>query len=165
MVNMNDTNTILSNTHIWQLLASVPDPEVPVLSVVDLGIVRSVFWEKDLLVVVTTPTYSGCPAINAINTAIKFTLLAAGYTLIEIREQLHPAWTTDWITESGKQKLQEYGIAPPYGKTSILPEDGIPCPRCYSTDTLVISPFGSTACKALYKCNHCKEPFDYFKCH
>ena len=166
---------------IWELLEQVPDPEVPVLSIIDLGIVRDVKTSNtslenqhsvDYTVIVTiTPTYSGCPAMDVISMNIRMTLLEAGYKNIKIETILSPAWTTDWMTDAGKQKLKEYGIAPPNSKQSVChpdafqEEEAIQCPRCNSYNTNLISRFGSTACKAFYQCADCKEPFDYFKCH
>jgi ring-1,2-phenylacetyl-CoA epoxidase subunit PaaD len=155
---------------IWQLLETVVDPEIPVLSVTDLGIIRNVKLlpagspSGGLGVSVTiTPTYSGCPAIDAISMDIKLKLLEHGYKNIKIISVLSPAWTTDWLSEEGKRKLREYGIAPPQSRLSLT--DKIVCPQCQSTNIKLLSQFGSTACKALYQCNDCLEPFDYFKCH
>lgn len=162
---------------IWELLATVKDPEVPVLSVVDLGIIRSVDIEKKegdktTLHIHITPTYSGCPAMDVISIQIRMTLLEAGYKNIEIKQVLSPAWTTDWMSASGKEKLRAFGIAPPQYKvgainqsTLFAEEKSIICPHCGSAHTQQISEFGATACKALYKCLDCFEPFDYFKCH
>ena len=154
---------------IWKLLENVSDPEVPVLSVLDLGIVRKIFVNflsgKPEVQVTITPTYSGCPAMDMIAMNIKIHLLSHGYTDVKIISVLSPAWTTEWMTEEGKRKLKEYGIAAPH-KLSAAGEDcEIECPQCNSTNTKLLSQFGSTACKALYQCNDCKEPFDYFKCH
>jgi ring-1,2-phenylacetyl-CoA epoxidase subunit PaaD len=150
--------TTQANT-IWQLLATVTDPEVPVLSILDLGIVRNVILENDIIEIVITPTYTGCPAMDMISMHIRMALLEHGYKHIKITSVLSPAWTTDWMTEEGKQKLKEYGIAPPNTHGVIH------CPQCNSIEVQCISEFGSTACKALYQCQDCKEPFDYFKCH
>jgi ring-1,2-phenylacetyl-CoA epoxidase subunit PaaD len=140
---------------IWAVLKEVPDPEIPAVSVTDLGIVRSVDEEK----VVITPTYSGCPATHFIEQSIRDALDAAGYRDIAIETRLAPAWTTDWISTEGKAKLQAYGIAPPdLAKTAT-------CPQCGSTDTEEISRFGSTPCKSQWRCTACLEPFDRFKCH
>lgn len=153
---------------IWQLLTEVADPEVPVVSVVDLGIVRDLAWDGDQLVVKVTPTYSGCPATEFIEQAIEEALHAAGITETRLEQQLSPAWTTDWITEEGREKLRAFGIAPPVGsaskRTLMGEEPEVACPQCGSHDTSRVSEFGSTACKALYRCNSCLEPFDYFKC-
>ncbi|OYW80158.1 MAG: phenylacetate-CoA oxygenase subunit PaaJ [Sphingobacteriia bacterium 28-36-52] len=159
-------NTIATNA-IWKILETVKDPEVPVLSVVDLGVIRAVALEEQLVTVTITPTYTGCPAMDMISMHIKMALNAAGYQTT-IQTILSPAWTTDWITENGKQQLKAYGIAPPVGKSfdqAYLEDIIVPCPQCNSTHTVLVSQFGSTACKALYKCEECKEPFDYFKCH
>ena len=164
---------------VWQILATVNDPEVPVLSVVDLGIVRNVFIENkndvsdavDKIIVTITPTYSGCPAMDVISMQIRIALLQNGFKNIQINMVLSPAWTTEWMTEAGKNKLKAYGIAPPNPQQSVCSiqpfqaQEAIQCPRCNSYHTEMISQFGSTACKALYRCLDCKEPFDYFKCH
>jgi ring-1,2-phenylacetyl-CoA epoxidase subunit PaaD len=160
---------------IWLLLENVCDPEVPVLSIIDLGIVRDVQVLKDSfenkVIITITPTYSGCPAMDVISMGIRMALLEAGYKNIQINTVLSPAWTTDWMSEAGKQKLKEYGIAPPHSNQSVChpeafqEEEAIQCPRCDSYNTNLISRFGSTACKSFYQCADCKEPFDYFKCH
>ena len=154
---------------IWDLLDAVHDPEVPVLSLWDLGVLRNVERQGDKIIVTLTPTYSGCPAVNTMAEDTEAVLKNAGYTNIEIHNQLAPAWTTDWLSPEGKRKLKEYGIAPPQeasdDKRSLFGEEpAVPCPQCESTNTVKISEFGSTACKALYKCQDCHEPFDYFKC-
>lgn len=153
----------------WSILREVPDPEVPVLSVVDLGIIRRVALEGDRLVVDVTPTYSGCPAIEAININVLASLQEGGFAEAKVNSVISPAWSTDDITPAGRAKLLAYGIAPPNGSASkaSLTGDDRPraCPQCESTDTELLSQFGSTACKALYRCNDCREPFDYFKCH
>ncbi|RYY43305.1 MAG: phenylacetate-CoA oxygenase subunit PaaJ [Chitinophagaceae bacterium] len=162
---------------IWDLLANVSDPEVPVLSIIDLGIVRAVSIQQDaasgamMVKLSITPTYSGCPAMDMIATNIRMELLAAGYQHIEIENVLSPAWTTEWMSAAGKTKLKAYGIAPPSDKQQVCnndlfaPNEAIQCPQCNSYHTQRISEFGSTACKSLYQCLDCKEPFDYFKCH
>ena len=153
------------------ILSKVLDPEVPVLSVLDLGIVRDAKVREDGEVdVVITPTYTGCPAMDMISAGIRMELLANGYKEIHIKTVLSPAWTTDWMTEEGKMKLKEYGIAPPNPKQQVckqelFADEVVQCPHCGSYQTRKISEFGSTACKALYKCRECEEPFDYFKCH
>ena len=161
-------NTATGNhTEIWQILETVMDPEVPVLSVVDLGVIRAVDVEGKQVTVTITPTYTGCPAMDMIAMQIRMALIAAGYEPT-IKTILSPAWTTDWMTEKGKQQLKAYGIAPPVGKSmdaAYLEDLVVPCPQCQSTHTVLVSQFGSTACKALFKCEECKEPFDYFKCH
>lgn len=156
--------------NIYNYLSSVSDPEVPVLSILDLGIVRDVrINEDDEVTIVITPTYSGCPAMDVISMSIRMALLSRGVKKIHIENQLSPAWTTDWMTEEGKRKLKEYGIAPPQrkasGKIGLFEDEVVPCPRCGSEDTVMTSQFGATSCKALYKCNACHEPFEYFKCH
>jgi len=155
---------------IYKILQQVEDPEVPVLTIDDLGVLRDVQIEGTRIEVIITPTYSGCPAMDMITVNIKAAMQEAGYDDVHVKLVLSPAWTTDWMSEDGKRKLKEYGIAPPVEQTSdksfLFGEDKVvPCPQCDSQDTAVISQFGSTACKALYRCNTCKEPFDYFKCH
>jgi len=154
----------ISKEKIRQLLSTVTDPEVPVLTIMDLGILRDVKVDGEQIEVIITPTYTGCPAMDMISMNIKLALIEHGYTHIKITSVLSPAWTTDWMSDEGKRKLKEYGIAAPDKKFSI-PKDGVECPLCNSTTTRLVSEFGSTACKALYQCNDCKEPFDYFKCH
>ena len=147
--------------NILNILSTVTDPEVPVLTVMDLGIIRDVHINDKEIEVVITPTYSGCPAMDMIAANIRLALAEHGYKNIKITSILSPAWTTEWMSNEGKRKLAEYGIAPPKSSGDQL----IECPQCFSTDVKVISEFGSTSCKALYQCNNCKEPFDYFKCH
>jgi ring-1,2-phenylacetyl-CoA epoxidase subunit PaaD len=152
---------------IWQILEHVADPEVPVLSIVDLGIVRDVKLVDNVPEIVITPTYSGCPAMDAIALNIRIAMIGNGFPQHKITTQLSPAWTTDWMSEAGKQKLREYGIAPPVGKVidqSTIEAMAIHCPQCNSSNTKLLSEFGSTSCKALFQCQECKEPFDYFKC-
>ncbi|MEZ4910844.1 MAG: 1,2-phenylacetyl-CoA epoxidase subunit PaaD [Saprospiraceae bacterium] len=156
--------------HIRKILKDVVDPEIPVLTIEDLGILRDVRISGSQVTVSITPTYNGCPAMDMISVHIKSVLQDVGITDVEVKLVLHPAWTTDWITEVGRQKLWDYGIVPPQqgaGELTLgkLSNPEIPCPRCHSTDTKMVSRFGSTACKSLYQCNHCLEPFDYFKCH
>lgn len=159
----------MKKEEVYELLSEVKDPEIPVLSVVDLGIVRQVETLGEGKVhVVITPTYSGCPAMGVIESDIRKTLEEAGIQS-DIETRISPAWTTDWLTEQGRKNLEEYGIAPPAEATtdkSFLTGKGkvVRCPQCKSTDTKLISQFGSTACKSLYRCNNCLEPFDYFKC-
>ncbi|MFZ5464430.1 MAG: 1,2-phenylacetyl-CoA epoxidase subunit PaaD [Pseudomonadota bacterium] len=165
---------------IWQWLEEVTDPEIPVLSVLDLGLVRDVRWQRgtagEELVVTVTPTYSGCPAMDVIAQSIEQALRDHGIERLRLETRLSPAWTTDWLTEKGRSRLREFGIAPPAGPAAPRvvdisglrrrrPEHGIACPRCGSADTALLSRFGSTACKAQYRCNACLEPFDYFKSH
>lgn len=161
----------ISAEKIWTILETVTDPEVPVLTIIDLGIVRDVKVENGKVEVIITPTYSGCPAMDVISMNIRMALLQEGIGNINIKQVLSPAWTTDWMSEAGKQKLKAYGIAPPQYKQVVCEpelfgkEEAIQCPLCNSYNTRLVSQFGSTACKALYQCNDCKEPFDYFKCH
>jgi ring-1,2-phenylacetyl-CoA epoxidase subunit PaaD len=184
------SNDLEEENKVWSILEQVCDPEVPVLSIVDLGIVREVSLYDttkpgcdastssltppvpDRGVAITiTPTYSGCPAMDVISMSIRMALLQNGFKEIKINTVLSPAWTTDWMTEAGKQKLKAYGIAPPNPKQTVCSpdafqqEEAIQCPQCNSFHTHLVSRFGSTACKALYQCDDCKEPFDYFKCH
>lgn len=161
---------------IWKILETINDPEVPVLSILDLGIVRGLqlkqneAGEEEVLITIT-PTYSGCPAMDAISLSIKLALATSGYPKTIVQSVLSPAWTTDWMTEAGKQKLKAYGIAPPNARQQVCNNalfaaaEAVQCPHCNSYHTRRISEFGSTACKALYQCEECKEPFDYFKCH
>ncbi len=156
---------------IYNYLEEIKDPEVPVLSIIDLGIVRDVKMNEDEVEVVITPTYTGCPAMDLITTTIKIELSTLGFKKVKVTQVLSPAWTTEWMSEEGKRKLKEYGIAPPNPKQQVCDQklfaeaEAVPCPHCNSYHTHRISEFGSTACKALYQCNDCKEPFDYFKCH
>jgi len=153
-------------------LHGVADPEIPVLSIVDLGIVRELAWEHDVCVVTITPTYSGCPAMFEITRAIEQCLQEHGIDHVRIATRLAPAWTTDWMTQAGRTALRQYGIAPPVqsaidisGITRRVAMPPVPCPQCGSASTRLISDFGSTSCKALYRCSDCREPFDYFKAH
>lgn len=154
----------------WDVLAQVADPEIPVLSVLDLGMIRAVELNQDEQIVVRlTPTYSGCPATDMLKEEIIQRFEAKGLTPVIVVVDLSEVWTTDWMSEAGKIKLQQYGIAPPQGDshscgTHVALTDGIECPHCHSTQTQLISEFSSTACKALYKCQDCLEAFDYFKC-
>lgn len=154
--------------HARAVLEQVMDPEVPVVSVVDLGIVRDLDWQAGHLHVVVTPTYSGCPATEVIEADIRQALEAAGFAAPRLERRLTPAWSTDWISQQGRERLRVYGIAPPVGnssKRSLLGEPvHVACPQCGSLHTELLSQFGSTACKALYRCRDCLEPFDYFKC-
>ncbi len=156
---------------IWGILETVTDPEVPVLTITDLGILREVKINGDEIEVVITPTYTGCPAMDMIAMNIKLALAENGFNNVRITSVLSPAWTTDWMNEAGKRKLKEYGIAPPNPKQQVCSDtlftanEGIQCPLCNSYYTHRVSEFGSTACKALHQCDDCKEPFDYFKCH
>lgn len=150
---------------ILTILQDVCDPEIPVLTIGDLGIVRDVKINGEAIEVIITPTYTGCPAMDMIAMNIRLALIEHGYHNIKVTSVLAPAWTTDWMTEAGKQKLKDYGIAPPITRSDETADLVIECPQCHSINTKLISQFGSTACKALYQCNDCKEPFDYFKCH
>ena len=150
---------------IYDILQQVADPEIPVISVLELGIVRKVtIDENGRIDVAITPTYSGCPAMDVIPILIREAIIDAGYTDVHVHNVLSPAWTTDWISAEGRQKLKDFGIAPPDIQKSHAPEH-VECPHCGSTETEVISFFGSTPCKAAYRCKSCLEPFDYFKCH
>lgn len=163
---------------IWSWLREVNDPEIPVVSVVDLGIVRDVAWSGDdpgLCIVTVSPTYSACPATSVIRHRIRGEFEAHGVR-VQLRIRLSPAWTTDWISEEGREKLRSFDIAPPLGPAVPLPRNGLPvlntpnqqniaCPHCGSYRITMISQFGSTLCKALCRCDECLEPFDYFKCH
>lgn len=154
---------------IWDLIREIPDPEIPVITIQELGVLRDVeFDAHGNPVVVITPTYTGCPAMKMFENDIISTLLEAGVEGATIKTIYQPAWTTDWISETAKEKLREYGIAPPEGtadKNALLGETKqVKCPQCGSRNTSLISQFGSTACKALWKCDDCLEPFDYFKC-
>ncbi|MCB0740358.1 MAG: 1,2-phenylacetyl-CoA epoxidase subunit PaaD [Chitinophagaceae bacterium] len=160
---------------VWDMLATVADPEVPVLTILDLGIVREVkvsgTGENEKIEIIITPTYSGCPAMDMIRMNIRLVLAEEGLKNYTLTTVLSPAWTTDWMSEEGKQKLKAYGIAPPNPQQNVCTpelfqqEEAVQCPRCDSWHTHRISEFGSTACKALYQCDDCREPFDYFKCH
>jgi ring-1,2-phenylacetyl-CoA epoxidase subunit PaaD len=166
-----DAARLAATERAWQALGAVVDPEIPVLTVLDLGIVRDVGVRDDAVEVVITPTYSGCPAAHVIEQDIRRALANAGFADARIRTSLSPAWTTDWISAAGKEKLRKFGIAPP-GAGAASPAKialfraaaaGVDCPHCGSPDTERLAAFGSTACKALYRCRDCREPFDYFK--
>jgi len=152
---------------VWDIAATVVDPEVPVLTIEDLGVLRAVSVTGDAVTVDITPTYSGCPAIDAMRDDIVSALSAAGYAEVRVRQVLAPAWTTDWMSSNGRAKLEAFGIAPPRdrGDGSVNLGLGIRCPHCGSLHTRELSRFGSTSCKALYVCQRCQEPFDYFKAH
>jgi ring-1,2-phenylacetyl-CoA epoxidase subunit PaaD len=158
---------IMTKEQIITILSEINDPEIPVLSIADLGILRNVDVSGENISILITPTYSGCPAMETIQEDIRFALARHGLNNVEIKQSLSPAWTTDWMSEAGKQKLQEYGIAAPSANGCSLLGDDQPesCPHCHSKKIEMISRFGSTACKALYRCRECHEPFDYFKCH
>ena len=157
----------ISRDQVLEWLSDVPDPEIPVLTIADLGILRDVTVDDDV-VIALSPTYTGCPATEMIEQSVIDTLRRHGIENVSIDRVLSPPWTTDWISEDGRDKLREYGIAPPEQGASkralLLGERSIACPRCQSQDTEVVSEFGSTACKAAYKCKACLEPFEYFKC-
>lgn len=174
MVMKSVESTILppSVERIWDLMKEINDPEIPVISIVDLGIVRNIQVPTPGQVIVDiTPTYSGCPAMDVITMNIRMKLLEHGFREIKIQNILSPAWTTEWMTEEGRKKLKAFGIAPPNPSQSVCTpglfqeDEAVQCPNCNSYHTKMVSRFGSTACKALYKCNDCGEPFDYFKCH
>ena len=172
-------NIAVEEQKLWKILEEVKDPEVPVLSILDLGIIRNIELVSPLSIsneersgvrLIITPTYSGCPAMDVIQMDIRLKLIEHGYRNVDIQQSLSPAWTTDWMTEEGKRKLKEFGIAPPNPKQQfctpeMFQQEAVQCPRCNSSHTQLISQFGSTACKAMYRCLDCKEAFDYFKCH
>ncbi|HTO67741.1 MAG TPA: 1,2-phenylacetyl-CoA epoxidase subunit PaaD [Bradyrhizobium sp.] len=152
----------------WDAAAGVVDPEIPVLTIADLGVLRDVEVKDGCVEVAITPTYSGCPAMNMIAVEIALALENAGFAGAKVRTVLSPAWTTDWMSEAGRSKLKAYGIAPPLPTSSrraLFGVQQVSCPQCGSVDTELLSEFGSTACKALWRCRSCREPFDYFKCH
>jgi ring-1,2-phenylacetyl-CoA epoxidase subunit PaaD len=159
----------MTRPRAWEQAAAVCDPELPVLTIEDLGVLRDVEVDGDRVTVTITPTYSGCPAMDAIRDDVVLALTAAGFAEVEVRTVLAPAWTTDWMTDAGKRKLAEYGIAPPTGRAvargPVRLALSVRCPRCGSVDTREITRFGSTSCKALYECRACLEPFDHFKVH
>ncbi|WP_027856922.1 1,2-phenylacetyl-CoA epoxidase subunit PaaD [Marinobacterium jannaschii] len=152
-------------TRLWQILDAVKDPEIPALSIWDLGVLQDIEVSNDGVLVIITPTYSGCPAMDTIADDIRAALAAAAISPVRVRTRLAPAWTTDWLSAKGREQLRSYGIAPPEqsGADELTPDSGISCPHCGSVQTRRISEFGSTACKALFRCNDCSEPFDYFK--
>src|ERR1700730_17500603 len=157
-----------SQKSAWEAAAPALDPEIPVLTIADLGVLRDVAVIDGHVEVAITPTYSGCPAMNMIALEIELALERAGIRNPKIRTVLSPAWTTDWMSEQGRQKLWEYGIAPPQAagsRRALFGAQQVACPQCGSEDTEVLSEFGSTSCKALWRCKSCREPFDYFKCH
>jgi ring-1,2-phenylacetyl-CoA epoxidase subunit PaaD len=152
----------------WDAASRVVDPEIPVLTIADLGVLREVTLRDGRVEVAITPTYSGCPAMNMIALEIELALEREGFRRPKIRTVLSPAWTTDWMSEDGRRKLKAYGIAPPVGTSSrraLFGVQTVACPQCGSDDTELLSEFGSTSCKALWRCKSCREPFDYFKCH
>jgi ring-1,2-phenylacetyl-CoA epoxidase subunit PaaD len=152
----------------WDTAAGVVDPEIPVLTIADLGVLRDVAISDGRVEVAITPTYSGCPAMNMITLEIELALEREGFRDPTVRTVLSPAWTTDWMSEEGRRKLREYGIAPPQpgsSRRALFGVAQVACPQCGSENTEVLSEFGSTSCKALWRCRNCREPFDYFKCH
>jgi ring-1,2-phenylacetyl-CoA epoxidase subunit PaaD len=159
----------VTSQDIYQLLNEIPDPEIPVISIVELGVIRNVRTDGSEVEVLITPTYSGCPAMKQMEDDVRKKLTAAGFERVDIKTIFQPAWTTDWMNDEAREKLRKYGIAPPEGTTSDKSfltgkYKTVACPRCGSRDTKLVSQFGSTACKALYKCGNCLEAFDYFKC-
>ena len=154
---------------IKKAISEIPDPEIPVISIKELGVLRKIFYDKDRLKVVITPTYSGCPAMDRFQKDITEKLELLEVKNFEIKMQFDPAWTTDWITDEAKEKLRAYGIAPPAHKTNdknilLGIKQKVECPRCRTKETELVSQFSSTACKAMYRCTSCLEPFEYFKC-
>ena len=149
---------------LFELLSSVVDPEIPVLTLQDLGVLRDITVVDGEVKVTITPTYAGCPAMETMRADIESTLAAAGYEQVTVEQNLSPAWSTDWMSKGGREKLRAYGIAPPVSTACGQSSGQIECPQCNSTEVKLISEFGSTACKALYQCQDCREPFDYFKC-
>lgn len=153
---------------ILDWLNEIPDPEIPVISIVELGVIRNVAQNGEVLEITLTPTYSGCPAMKPMEEDVIKKMKEKGFQQVKILTVYDPAWTTDWINEAARKKLQDYGIAPPEGtkdKSALLGEPkSVTCPRCKSKNSEMVSQFGSTACKALYKCKDCLEVFDYFKC-
>lgn len=152
---------------LWDLLDDVKDPEIPALSIWDLGILRDIERQGDCIIVTITPTYSGCPAMDTITEDVKAALKARGYESVEVKMQLSPAWSSEWMSQAGRRKLRNYGVAPPEdadaSEDGLTPDAHALCPHCGSRDTRLLSEFGSTACKALFQCQACKENFDYFK--
>ncbi len=152
---------------VWERLAMIPDPEVPVITIVELGVVRDVQWDGHTLRIFITPTYTGCPAMHLFVAEIKAAMHEQGFDQLEIKTVYTPAWTTDWLTPEAKEKLRRYGIAPPVISATdddpFGPAPVVPCPRCDAQTTTLVSQFGATACKSLYVCDACKEPFEYFK--
>jgi ring-1,2-phenylacetyl-CoA epoxidase subunit PaaD len=174
---MMEASAFPTTQQVWAWLSEIADPEIPAISITDLGIVRDVAWvdagNASECVVTITPTYSGCPATAIIAQSITETLNCRGVANVRLKTQIFPAWTTNWLSHPGKAKLKHYGIAPPTEQVIKIGAIGraarsdphVACPRCGSTSTGLISQFGSTPCKALYRCHDCLEPFDYFKCH
>ncbi|MBL7949672.1 MAG: 1,2-phenylacetyl-CoA epoxidase subunit PaaD [Bacteroidota bacterium] len=161
---------MVTTDQVWRILEEIPDPEIPVISIVDLGIAREVNIHDTGVEICITPTYSGCPAMHAIENDIVRKLTEEGIPNVRVRMVYSPVWTTDWITDAAKERLRQYGIAPPEKSTTnkgalLGKTREVACPRCGAKHTSLVSEFGSTACKALYRCEVCKEPFDHFKCH
>jgi len=153
---------------VREVLAQVTDPEIPVLTIADLGVLREIAVDGRRIVVTVTPTYSGCPAMDEIRADVRAALAAHGWHDVEVRTVLAPAWTTDWMTEDGRRKLEEYGIAPPgrvAGPVLVQLRPRVGCPQCGSSDTEEMTRFGSTSCKSMWRCRSCREPFDHFKAH
>ena len=153
---------------IFRMLSAIPDPEIPVVNIFEMGMLRDVVLDDSGYEVILTPTYTGCPAMGMIEADILATLAHNGVKGARVKMVMDPAWTTDWMSGVAKDKLRTYGIAPPLHSScnhDVFGHNIIKCPRCQSDDTVMLSRFGATACKALYKCNDCKEPFEYFKCH
>ena len=161
MVAVSDT---AQSAQLFELLSNVVDPEIPVLTLQDLGVLRDISVTDGEVKVIITPTYAGCPAIETMQADIETTLAEAGYQQVTVQQSLSPAWTTDWMSESGREKLRAYGVAPPAMTACGQQKETITCPQCNSANVKRVSEFGSTACKALYQCQDCREPFDYFKC-
>jgi ring-1,2-phenylacetyl-CoA epoxidase subunit PaaD len=152
----------------WDAVSQVTDPEIPVLTIADLGVLRDVVVDERGVEIVITPTYSGCPAMAAIALDIETALARAGIAPVRVTTVLSPAWTTDWLTREAHEKLRAYGIAPPPGRAgrrALFAQEPTACPRCGATDATLLAEFGSTACKSLWQCRACREPFDQFKCH
>ncbi len=166
--NLSDRFAAPAEREVWRILADVPDPEIPVLNVVELGIIRHVRVVAGRVTVGVSPTYTGCPATEVIARSIETRLEAEGYENPKVESVLSPPWTSDWLTDSARTKLQEYGIAPPAHSVGnpkhLFREPKVSCPRCASNQTAKVSEFASTPCKALYRCSSCLEPFEYFKC-
>jgi ring-1,2-phenylacetyl-CoA epoxidase subunit PaaD len=160
--------TVFTKEHVMKMLEVIPDPEIPVLSIAEMGMLQDVIVSEAGYEVVITPTYSGCPAMGIIEQDIKAALAAKQVFPVTVKLVYDPAWTTDSMNEAAKEKLRQYGIAPPLHSSCsryVFAQNIIPCPRCRSENTVLLSRFGSTACKSMYQCNDCKEPFEYFKCH
>lgn len=167
---MVESDIYISDKKVWDLLNQIPDPDIPIISIVELGIVREVIVEpNNKIVVVITPSYSGCPAMSVFKEEINTKLLENGATAVELKIELSPPWTTDWLSSNTKDKLKKYGIAPPENQSSdtigLFSSKKVSCPFCSMNNTKLTSQFGSTPCKSLWFCNNCHQPFEYFKCH